>query len=433
MLDALIIGAGATGLTLAIELRRRGVDVRILDHADAPFAGARGKGLQPRTLELFDMMGVAEEVMRQGVLYPFIKLHMGPISVKAGSLGTHLPPSEDRPFPNLIMLEQWRTEAILRRKLENLGGAVEFAVGLEDFRQDDDGVTAQLSDGSTVRARYLAGCDGGRSTVRALLGLALVGQDVDEKTSIVADLAVHGLDRQYWHAYPLRRGGMHSLAPLPHGNLFQLQAPAKLVERGIAEGVAQMTGHDVGEIVWHSRYRHQARMIEHYRISRVLMAGDAAHVHPPSGAQGLNTGVQDAFNLGWKLAAALKSGDDAILDSYEAERLPVAAEVLNLTKMLHRSVSKSRGDRTNQLALHYRGGPLADGSAGDGLAAGDRMPDRILPDGRRLFAAMRHDGATQVMNRDGQHILLRPDGYIADISGIAQRDYFGLPVVAVEV
>lgn len=432
MVDVLIVGAGATGLTLAIELLRRGISVRTIDAADGPFAGSRGKGLQPRTLELFDLMGVADAVMAEAIPYPFIKLHVGPLSVTAGSLGTHRPPRQDRPFPNLVMLEQWRTEAILRGRITELGGAVDYGVGLEGLAQDGASVKAQLSDGRTTKAAYLAGCDGGRSTVRRLLGLALVGHDVDEQTSIVADLQVEGLDHRYWHAYPLRRGGNHSLAPLPHDRLSQLQAPAALTRDGIAEGVARLTDHAVGDVLWHSHYRHQARMIDKYRVVRVLMAGDAAHVHPPSGAQGLNTGVQDAVNLGWKLAAAVQTGDDAILETYEAERLPVAAEVLNLTKMLHQSLSKTRGDRTSQLGLNYRGGPLAKHYAGTKLAAGDRMPDRILPDGRRLYAAMRHGGATQILQHDGRHILVRPDGYVAQIGDAVRADYFGMPVVAIK-
>lgn len=431
-MDVLIAGAGATGLTLAIELLRRGLSVRIIDGADGPFAGSRGKGLQPRTLELFDLMGVAKAVMAEATLYPFIKVHLGPLAVKAGSLGTHVPPSEDRPFPNLLMLEQWRTEAILRHRLQELGGAVEYGVGLEALVQDDAGVTAQLSNGSTAKAAYLAGCDGGRSTVRSLLGLALIGHDVDEKTSIVADLEVKGLDHRYWHAYPLRCGGMHSLAPLPHDGLFQLQAPASLVENGIAGGVARMTGHAVGDVVWHSHYRHQARMVSKYRLGRVLIAGDAAHLHPPSGAQGLNTGVQDAFNLGWKLAAVVQSGDDKLLDSYEAERLPVAAEVLNLTTKLHQRFSRSRGDGTRQLGLNYRGGLLAETATGIELAAGDRMPDRILASGQRLYALMRHGGATQIMQRDGRHILVRPDGYIAQVCGPVRTNYFGMKILTIE-
>ncbi len=432
MTQVLIAGAGVTGLTLAIELLRRDIAVRIVDAAAEYFPGSRGKGIQPRSLELLDMMGLAEKIFANGVLYPFIKLHFGPIGIKAWSLGTHHPASEDRPYPNLVMLEQWRTEAILREAVVALGGKVELQTGLEGLAQNEKRVTVTLSTGETATADYVAACDGGRSKTRDLLGLKLYGSTVDNQTSIVADLEIEGLDRRFWHAYPLRRGGIHSLAPLPRGDLFQLQAPEAIAEHGVEKGVQRMTGKKVGRVAWQSRYRHQARMVNRYSAGRVFIAGDAAHLHPPSGAQGLNTGLQDACNLGWKLASAIRTGDPAILATYEAERLPVAAAVLDVTKELHLTVSKSRGDLTNQLGLSYHGGPLAKGKASGTLKPGDRMPDQRLADGRRLFEAMRHGGATQVMRANRQHVLVRPDGYVAEITAREVAAYHGHAVVRVE-
>lgn len=432
MAQVLIVGAGATGLTLALELLRRNVEVRIVDVATEYFLGSRGKGIQPRSLELFDMMGIADEVMASGTLYPFIKLHFGPIGIKAWSLGTHHAATEDRPFPNLMMVAQWRTEEILRAKVFALGGRVELGAGIKTLTQNDTQVTVTLTNGETVTADYVAACDGGRSKTRGLLGLELFGSTVDDKTSIVADLEMEGLDRNFWHAYPLRRGGAHSLAPLPGGKLFQLQAPEKIAEKGLEKGVEQLTGKKVKRVAWQSHYRHQTRMVDRYAVGRVFLAGDAAHLHPPSGGQGLNTGVQDACNLGWKLVSAIKTGDPSILDTYEAERLPVAAAVLDLTRELHLTVSKSRGDLTNQLGLSYNGGPLAQGTAVGDIKPGDRAPDQRLADGRRLFEAMRHGGATQIMRSDRNHILVRPDGYIAEITSKEVPLYHGHEVVQVE-
>lgn len=433
MPQVLIVGAGATGMTLAIELLRRGVSVRIVDVAASYFAGSRGKGIQPRSLELLDMMGLASEIMASGALYPFIKLHFGPIGIKAWSLGTHHAPTEDRPFPNLVMLEQWRTEEILRAKIIALGGRIELGAGIEALAQTDKQVTVTLTSGEAVTADYVAACDGGRSRTRTLLGLELHGSTVDEKTSIVAELEIEGLDRAFWHAYPLRRGGIHSLAPLPNSELFQLQAPEQIAAAGLEKGVERLTGRTVKRVAWQSRYRHQARMINRYRVGRVFIAGDAAHIHPPSGAQGLNTGLQDAFNLGWKLVSAIRTGNPSILETYEAERLPVAAAVLDLTKELHLTISKSRGDLTNQLGLSYHGGALAQGLAAvDGLRPGDRVPDQRLADGRRLFEAMRHGNATQIMRADRNHLLVRPDGYIAEITTATVSSYHGHDVVPVE-
>lgn len=425
MPQVMIIGAGATGLTLAIELLRRGVEVRIVDIAEQYFGGSRGKGIQPRTLELLDMAGLADEVMSSATLYPFIKLHFGLIGIRAWSLGSRYPASEDRPFPNLMMLAQSHTERILRARVEALGGRVELGTGIEALSQSGGDVKVTLTTGEVVTAEYVVACDGGRSTTRRLLGLKLLGSSVDTKTSIVADLEIDNLDPEFWHAYPLWRGGLHSLAPLPGGELFQLQAPESIAANGLEAGVARMCGERVRKVVWQSRYAHQTRMVDRYRVGRVFIAGDAAHIHPPSGAQGLNTGMQDAFNLGWKLVSAIRTRDPAILDSYEAERLPVAAAMLDLTSKLHTTVSKSRGDLTNQLGLSYAGGPLAKGLAREGLSAGDRMPDQRLADGRRLYKAMRHGGATRIMRATGDHILIRPDGYIAEFGGAETATYFG--------
>lgn len=431
--QVLVVGAGATGLTLAIELLRRGIAVRIVDLATEYFPGSRGKGIQPRSLELLDMMGLADEVVTSGRLYPYFRFHFGPIGIKAWSLGTHGAATTDRPFPNLIMLAQWRTEEILREKIQALGGKIELGAGIETLIQTDKQVMVTLSNGDVITADYVVGCDGGRSKTRGLLGLKLLGSDVDEKTSIVADLEVEGLDREFWHVYPLRRGGMHSLAPLPGGELFQLQAPESIAAKGLENGVQELTGKKVRRVAWQSRYRHQTRMTGRYRVGRVFIAGDAAHLHPPSGAQGLNTGMQDACNLGWKLVSAIRTGDPSILDTYEAERLPVAAAVLDLTKELHVTASKSRGDLTNQLGLSYNGGPLARGNAVGGFKPGDRISDQRLADGRRLFEALRHGGAIQIMQANRKHILVRPDGYIAEITATEVPTYYGHEVVHVEI
>jgi hypothetical protein len=166
-------------------------------------------------------------------------------------------------------------------------------------------------------------------------------------------------------------------------------------------------------------------MVDRYRVGRAFLAGDAAHVHPPAGGQGLNTGVQDAYNLGWKLAHAAHGGPDSLLDSYEAERLPVAAAVLGLTKRLHQIQSIKRGDATNQLLLHYRKSPLSSGTTLGSLHPGDRMPDARLSDGSRLFDHLRGRQATELVTPGGARILIRPDGYIAHIGSTHFAEYAG--------
>jgi 2-polyprenyl-6-methoxyphenol hydroxylase-like FAD-dependent oxidoreductase len=425
--EVLIAGAGPTGLTLAVDLARRGISFRIVDGAPGPFMGSRGKGIQPRTLEVFDDLGVADSILAQGGLYPKIRFHLGPFSLRAGSLGTRRPATEQLPYPNLWLVPQSKTESILRERLHALGTKVEFGKALVAFTQNDEEVTVSLSTGETVKAKFLIGCDGGHSLVRKTIGLSLQGETVADKPSFVADLEVENLDRNDWHVWPFAKGGAVALCPLPHTSLFQFMAEGASSDVDIAARILKATGHRVNRVAWSSTYRPSARMVERYRVGRVLLAGDAAHVHPPSGGQGLNTGVQDAYNLGWKLACVVRGGPDSLLESYEEERLPIAAAVLGLTKRLHQTRSIKRGDATNQLHLHYRTSFLSSGVALGNLHPGDRMPDARLEDGTRLFDHLRGPHATEILAPRGHNILVRPDGYIAHIGPERFDQYAGEP------
>ena len=302
--SVLIVGAGPTGLTLALDLARRGISFRLIDAAASPFAGSRGKGIQPRTLEIFEDFGVIEAILAAGMAYPRVRIHLGPFSLRAGSLASSKPPTEGVPYPNLWMVPQSRTEQILRERLAELGGEVECGKALATFTQTEHGVDAVLKSGEVVRATFLVGCDGGHSTVRKVLGLRLEGEAIDDKPMLVADLEIEGLDRRDWHVWPSLAGGVIALCPLPNTPLFQLIARAKAAS-GIEDAVLKVTGHRVERVAWSSIYQPAVRMVDRYRVGRVLLAGDAAHVHPPAGGQGLNTGIQDAYNLGWKLACVV--------------------------------------------------------------------------------------------------------------------------------
>ena len=421
----LIVGAGPTGLTLALDLARRRISFRLIEAATTPFEGSRGKGIQPRTLEIFDDLGAIDAILAAGALYPKLRIHLGPFSLRAGSLSSSKRPTESVPYPNLWMVPQARTELILRARLRALGGEVEFGKALVTFTQNEHGVEATLSTGEMVRVDFLVGADGGHSTVRKALGLIFEGEAVDEKPMLVADVEIEGLDRRDWHIWPFAKGGMIGLCPLPNTSLFQFTSEAKTVGAGIEELVHKVTGHRVERVAWSSIYQPAVRMVDRYRVGRVFLAGDAAHVHPPAGGQGLNTGVQDAYNLGWKLAHVARSGPDSLLDTYEAERLPIAAAVLGLTKSLHQTRSIKRGDATNQLALHYRKSPLSSGITLGSLHPGDRMPDARLDDGGRLFDHLRGSHATELVTPEGPRILIRPDGYIAHIGSAHFAEYAG--------
>ncbi len=424
--SVLIVGAGPTGLALAIDLARRRISFRLIEAADKPFEGSRGKGIQPRTLEIFEDLGIIDPILAAGGLYPRLRTHLGPFSLRLGSLGSAHEPSENVPYPNLWMVPQSRTEAILRKRLRALGGEVEFGTALAKFEQDGAGVYATVSGGETLRAAYLVGCDGGHSTVRKALGLKLEGEAIDEKPALVADVEIDGLDRRDWHLWPFAKGGAIGVCPLPHTSLFQLIAKAEAIGGSLEDAIHRVTGYRMGRIAWESIYQPSVRMVGRYRVGRVFLAGDAAHVHPPTGGQGLNTGVQDAYNLGWKLAHVVHGGPDSLLDTYESERLPIAAAVLGLSKRLLQTRSIKRGDATNQLALHYRTSSLSSGDPLGSLHPGDRMPDLRLAEGR-LFELMRGTRATELLTAEGPRILIRPDGYIAHIGPKHFSEYVGEP------
>jgi 2-polyprenyl-6-methoxyphenol hydroxylase-like FAD-dependent oxidoreductase len=347
----------------------------LIEAAETPFTGSRGKGIQPRTLEIFDDLGIIEPILLAGGPYPRLRIHLGPLSIRAGSLGPSRPPTVSTPYPNLWMVPQSRTEAILRERLSALGGRVEFNTAIVNFQQDQNGVDATLSTGEAVRVDFLIGCDGGHSTVRRALGLKLEGETIDEKPMLVADVEVDGLNRQSWHIWPLVKGGGIGLCPLPNTALFQLTAKAETVRTNLEDAVYRATGHRIGRVVWQSIYQPAVRMVHRYRIGRVFLAGDAAH--------------------------------------------------------LHHKRSIKRGDLTDQLGLHYRGSSLSSGPALGDLHPGDRMPDVPLADGSRLFEHMRGPHATEFATVEGPRILIRPDGYIAHIGEGQLSEYAGEPTETV--
>ncbi|MFE7073229.1 FAD-dependent oxidoreductase [Streptomyces sp. NPDC057620] len=407
--DVLIVGAGPTGLALALDLARHGVHALVVERSATLFPGSRGKGIQPRTQEVFDDLGVLDALRAGGGTYP-----VGMIWKDGQRQGEHrmfdeVEATEADPYAGFaLMVPQWRTQEILYARLTELGGGVAFGRELVGLAQDADGVTASFASGAPVRARYAVAADGGRSAVRRALGITMTGETVDPAPAMVADIRVTGLDRDNWHFFPPTeagpglQGGFLGICPLPHTEDFQLaagfadpSAEPDLSLDGIRKLVATRThlsADDVTEVRWASEFRPRAAMADRFRDGRVFLAGDAAHVHSPAGGQGLNTSVQDAYNLAWKLAAVLRgSAPAALLDSYEEERMPVAAQMLGLSTGVHRGEVR-RGAATQQLGLGYRGSALAVETRADlseeALRAGDRAPDGTRS-GTRLFDAFR--------------------------------------------
>ncbi|OAR24463.1 pentachlorophenol monooxygenase [Streptomyces sp. ERV7] len=401
--DVLICGAGPTGLVLAMDLARRGVPALLVEKSDRLFPGSRGKGLQPRTQEVLHDFGILETVRAAGSEYPRMLSWEGPDGRTRGrewDMMERSEPTEQTPYANGLLIGQSHFQALLHDRLRALGGEVVFDAELTGLDQAADTVTARFADGREVRARYLVAADGGRSTVRRLLGVAMNGESVDPKPMLVADVVVAPdafVDEDNWHVWAGASGGAVVLCPLPGApRLFQLVAQYEDVDavpdatpEGVRKLVATRTpvaADEITEVVWASEFRPRAALAERFRVGRVFLAGDAAHVHSPAGAQGLNTSVQDVYNLGWKLGQVLRHGAPAaLLDTYEQERQPVAADVLGISTRLHRQAllggDSQRGNVVKQLGIGYRGGPLSSGAAG-ALEAGDRAPDGILPEGR---------------------------------------------------
>ncbi|MFF7815099.1 FAD-dependent monooxygenase [Streptomyces sp. NPDC007945] len=408
--DVVIAGAGPTGLVLALDLARRGVRALLLERARGLFPGSRGKGLQPRTQEVLDDLGVLPGVLAAGTSYPRMLAWEGTERRGEWDMIERSEPTEQVPYANTLLIPQSRTQELLYARLTELGGAVRFGAELTGLAQDEDGVAVELSGGETITAACLVGADGGRSTVRRALGIRMTGETVDPRPMLVADVRIAAgavTDRDHWHVWRAPDGGV-ALCPLPGGDgLFQLAATfedeAATVDT-TPEGVrtllttrTPLSAEEITAVPWASDYRARAALADRYREGRVFLAGDAAHVHSPAGGQGLNTGVQDAYNLGWKLAQVLLHGAPAeLLDSYEAERRPVAAEVLGLSTRLHRATADGaatqRGKDVQQLGLGYRDSALAvdtrPETPEDTVRAGDRAPDGPYGEGR-LFDLFR--------------------------------------------
>ncbi len=370
--QVLIVGSGPTGLALACDLARRGVQFRIVDKARTYFIGSKGKGLQPRSLEVMDDFGIAGQILANGKFHIPFRGYDGSKVLGEKDIHEGRYPTPNVPYASPLITPQWRVEEALRELLERHGGRVEFGTELTGIEQDEGSVTATLrsDDGEErVCCRYLAAADGGRSFVRKALQVPFEGETWKDERMYVGDVRLRGLDREAWHSWPNHPDGWLALCPLPSTDTFQLQAQAppgfepepslELFQQWVNERTGGMDI-KLTDAPWLSLYRVNVRMAARYRIGRIFLAGDAAHVHSPAGGQGMNTGIQDAYNLGWKLQRVLTGAPDALLDTYEEERLPVAANVLGLSTKLYRQITADdegairRDAVTLQLGITYR-------------------------------------------------------------------------------
>lgn len=409
--DVLIAGAGPTGMVLALALAKQGTRVCIVDKADGPGTTSRAMAVQARTLELYRPLGLADEVARAGRPNPCINLWVR--GKRRAQLSLRDAGSRTTPYPYVLIYPQDAHEQLLVRHIEAAGVQVWRRTELVDFEEKDDHVLARLRRASgedlQVEARYLAGCDGARSTVRRQLGTGFAGGTYDH-LFYVADVQSRG---------QAANGEIHLSLETSDFVIFLGYDDAgrgRLVgtirdERGeagaltfndVSHRAMASLGLEVEQVHWFSTYRVHHRVTDHYRLGRAFLLGDAAHVHSPAGGQGMNTGIGDAINLAWKLAAVvLGEAPDSLLDTYERERIAFARKLVDTTDRLFSFVTldSSFADfvRTriaptfasaaygvkpvretifrilSQTTINYHDSPLSSGVAGR-VHGGDRLP-----------------------------------------------------------
>lgn len=344
--EVLIVGAGPVGLTLACALARDGVAAVLVDKLAAGANTSRAAVVHARTLEVLRDIDVADELVSRGVIVPHFVVRDRDrvlLSVDFDRLPT--------PFPYTLMVPQNITEEILLARLHAAGGEVHRPHELTGVATDAEGVTASFAGGHRLRARYLIGCDGMHSTVREHTGIAFSG-DAYAESFVLADVHMNWSEPADHVMLFFAPAGLLVVAPLPGGRHRIVATLDPAPEHPDAHDVQKLLDTrgpkrrpaTVADVVWSSRFRVHHRLADSYRSGRILLAGDAAHVHSPAGGQGMNTGVQDAANLAGKLTGVLKDGlDDATLDGYEAERRPVAADVVAFTHRMTRMATLGSG------------------------------------------------------------------------------------------
>jgi 2-polyprenyl-6-methoxyphenol hydroxylase-like FAD-dependent oxidoreductase len=445
--DVLVVGAGPVGLMLAGELGRHGVRCQIVDRLAARADACKAIGVQPRTLEIWEDAGVVTPMIDAGIWLKGQQLFVNGQATKTGL--AYIP---EVPY-QFLGLPQYETERLLEEHLATFGTTIRRGVELRQFREDADGIIATLATtaGGTeeVRARYLAGCDGAHSAVRHGLGLAFDG-DAYGEAYMLGDVEVDwvlpdGYAYRFVHVAGGKTDDFLVAVPLPGRRRFRMSmfAPPALaspasgdaVEHGflldrppptlaqLQEGVDRLAppGARLQTLRWSSFFRISHRLVPRYQVGRAFLAGDAAHIHPPTGGQGMNTGLQDAYNLAWKLALAVQGvASSDLLDSYHAERQPVGQEVVSRTDRYARAQREGQppSDRDflrddSMLYLGYRDSAWVgeDLAAPDLLVDGPRPGDRA-PDVRglrregigfplRLFDLLRGPRHTLLLYADG--------------------------------
>jgi len=347
MIDVIVAGGGPTGMMLAGELRLQGVHALVLEKEAEPTRVVRALGLHARSVEVMDQRGLLERFLPLGQQYPLGGFFAG--------INKPAPDRLDTAHPYVLGIPQTTTDRLLTEHATELGVEIRRGCELVGLSQDGHRVTAELADGTQLRSRYLVGCDGGRSTVRRLLGVGFPG-DPTRREWLLGEMELTAQPETLEAVIAEVRKTYKGFGAVPLGDgVYRIGVPAAAVteDRSVPPTLDELkqqlqvfAGTDFGvhSPRWLSRFGDATRLVERYRVGRVLLAGDAAHIHPPTGGQGLNLGIQDAFNLGWKLAADVNGwAPGGLLDSYHTERHPVAADVLDNTRAQTELISPEPG------------------------------------------------------------------------------------------
>ncbi|MFI5691879.1 FAD-dependent monooxygenase [Kribbella sp. NPDC051586] len=432
MNDVVVVGAGPTGLLLAAELVLAGANVVLVDKAAERPGQSKALTLQPRSVEILHSRGLLGSLITEAPRLPAGHFAGLPVPLDYTALDTR--------FPYQLGIPQRRIEHLLEDHLVVQGIVVRRGLELTGLRQDPAGVEASFMDGTAIRAGWIVGCDGARSAVRKLAGIDFPGRD-GRFSAVVADVVMSGVEPG-WELPSLvpRDGAVMTVVPLENGvhrALFtgpeqqNLPKDQPVTPEEVAAALRAWYGEDVvlRELRYGSRFTDASRQADRYRAGRVFVAGDAAHIHSPTGGQGMNLGLQDAFNLGWKLGAVVR-GDagDALLDSYHDERHPAGSAVLANTRaqgvlmVPDEDVACLRETFVDLLGVPEANRRLAGVISGIGLAyaggehplVGRRMPDLTLADGATVSERLRDGRFVLFEGGDlpAARILVRPDGYV---------------------
>jgi len=443
---------------MACELARHGIPFRIFDKVAEPSTQSRALAIFPRTLEVFSTIGVLDEVLAEGQRLSAIFLYNDKRRMARLSFE-----KIDSPHRFVISLPQSHTERILAARLQSLGGRIERRMELTGIQQEEEGVRARYTrDGATeetVEGSWLIGCDGAHSAARHLLGMTFQGAQYDEEF-LLADVKVDSdLATDKAHLF-FSKDGIMAYFPFAGGR-GRIIADQRLgtkhndlepTTEELRQIVKTRCFHrlDLSDVVWKSWFHISHRMVERYGVGRVFLAGDAAHIHSPAGGQGMNTGIQDAFNLAWKLALVNRGlAGPKLLESYEEERMPVARSVVNLTDRMTRAataqnpaaqhlrdwlipvltgipfVKEAMAERLAELSIVYRGSAWVENHGLGPVHAGDRAPDAVLYDRTaeaelRIFDLLKTPGFV-LLAFDGAEGSKATSDILKDLSGKSYR------------